>query len=160
MENTTMTKHVYTAKFANDITETREFARVLTHAWRAEYTVVASGLKAVKHGFSMTKAAAEKAVKFAKRYTVDSFEIVEVTQGEEVTSKAKTTPKKAKVVKPFAAGEAVTVQRSGVTVHGTVAKVGRLYVYVTLPGFKKEMKLAFADVSKPAPEFPAQALAA
>lgn len=147
----------YRASFSNGETATRAYARKLTHAYRVTYVYTAnqSAEPAVKIGFSSSHELATKAAKLAKRYTVRTCEIVEVEAGEAVISKAK--PKAEKKAKPFAIGEQVIVNKSIV---GTVSKVGRLYAYITLPGFKAARKYAFSEVTKHNPEPEPIALAA
>lgn len=143
-----MTKSIYTADFGTNGTVTREYFKPLPFAIRIEYTVAASKQSAVKIQFCQTKANAEKAAKMPKRYTVDSFVIVETTA--ELLPPKPAAPKKAKVVKPFTAGEAVQVHHMFKPKAGTVAKVGRLYAYITIAGCNKPLKYAFSDVIKTA----------
>jgi hypothetical protein len=157
-----MAMHIYQATFANGETVTRNFARKLTHAYRIEYVVAAnaSGTPAVKTGFSGTRELAEKAAKLGKRYIVKAVEIVAADDNGEAPRKAQ-APKKAKAVKPYSKGEAVNVAHGDKAISGTVDRVGRLYVYIKLPGFKaaRKYKLTDSSVSKPAPIDPAPALA-
>lgn len=153
-----MAQIYYNATFASGETAKRAFARKLTHAYRITYVFTAnpSAEPAIKIGFSGSYELAAKAIKLAKRYTVLTSEIVDAETGDAVPSKAK-APKKEKTVKPFAIGEQVVVGKSIV---GTVEKVGRLYAYITLPGFKAARKYAFNEVTKHSPEPEPLALAA
>jgi hypothetical protein len=140
----------YSATFASG-TVTRDYAKPLAFAWRVAYHVTATpDQKAVKHGFSATKEAAEKAVKLAKRFTVDTVEIVEAKAVGTVASKAKTP--KAKAVKPCSIGETVEFILAGVTVSGRVAKLGRKFAYVEVSGAMDHVKIAFANINPQSPE--------
>lgn len=146
----------YSATFASG-TVTRDYAKPLAFAWRVAYHVTATpDQKAVKHGFSATKEAAEKAVKLAKRFTVDAVEIVEAKAVGTVASKDKAP--KAKVAKPCKPGDYVTFALEtpvyGVTaiVGGAVYKLGRKYAYVTVAGALDPIKIAFANINPQSPE--------
>lgn len=141
----------YSATFANDETVTRDYARPLAFAWRVAYHVTATpDSKAVKSGFSTTKEAAEKAVKLAKRFTVDTVEIVEAKAVGTVASKAKAP--KTKTVKPCTVGDTVEFVLAGVTVSGRVAKLGRKFAYVQVAGAMDFIKIAFANINPQSPE--------
>ena len=156
-----MAMHHYTAEFADGSMLARKYAKPLTHAWRVTYRLASNeagkGL-VTKSGMSGTETAARKNGVKGKKYNVESFEVVEVTRGEEIA--AKTAPKKAKAIKPFAAGEAVSVKYNGSIVPATVEKVGRLYVYVKIAGFKGQIKIALGDATKAPVEPQPVALAA
>lgn len=156
-----MTMHNYTATFANNTVITRRYAKPLSHAWRIMFRLASNeagqGI-VTKTGMSGTEALARKNGVKGKKYVVESFEVVETIQGQPIA--AKTTAKKPKAVKPFTAGEEITVKHNGSTVPATVEKVGRLYVYVRIISLKGAIKIAFADASKPAPHSPALAIAA
>ncbi len=149
----------YSATFANNETVTRDYARPLAFAWRVAYHVTATPeTKAVKSGFSATKEAAEKAAKLAKRFTVDTVEIVEAKAVGTVASKAKAP--KTKAVKPCAVGDTVEFILAGVTVSGRVAKLGRKFAYVDVDGAMEYVKIAFANINPNAPEAQPLAVAA
>lgn len=141
----------YSATFANNETVTRDYARPLAFAWRVAYHVSATPeTKGVKSGFSATKEAAEKATKLAKRFTVDTVEIVEAKAVGTVASKAKAP--KTKAVKPCTVGETVEFILAGVTVSGRVAKLGRKFAYVQVAGAMDFIKIAFANINPQSPE--------
>lgn len=149
----------YSATFANNETMTRDYARPLAFAWRVAYHVTATPeTKAVKSGFSATREAAEKATKLAKRFTMDTVEIVEAKAVGTVASKAKAP--KTKAVKPCTVGEAVEFILAGVTVSGRVAKLGRKFAYVDVSGAMEYVKIAFANINPNAPETQPLAVAA
>lgn len=149
----------YEATFANNEVVTREYARPLAFAWRVAYHVTETpDTKAVKTGFATSKATAEKAMKLAKRYTVDASEIVEAKAVGTVASKAKAS--KPKTVKPCTIGETVKFILAGVTVSGRVAKLGRKFAYVDVEGAMEYVKIAFANINPQSPEPQALAQAA
>lgn len=149
----------YSATFANNETVTRDYARPLAFAWRVAYHVTATPeTKAVKSGFSATKEAAEKATKLAKRFTVDTAEIVEAKAVGTVASKAKAP--KTKAVKPCTVGDTVEFILAGVPVSGRVAKLGRKFAYVDVSGAMEYVKIAFANINPNAPEAQPLAVAA
>ena len=147
-----MTMHSFTATFADGTSSSRTYARTLTHAYRVvfAYTTAPDGAEHVKIAFAGSLAAAEKAVKLPKRYVVKSFEIVEAVDAGELPAKLKTT--KPKKVAAFTEGEAVTLTLGGVQIEGSIAKIGRAYVFVTISGAIDPVKVAFAAIiNKPAP---------
>ncbi len=149
----------YSATFANNETVTRDYARPLSFAWRVAYHVTATPeTKATKSGFSATKEAAEKATKLAKRFTVETVEIVEAKAVGTVDSKAKAP--KTKAVKPCTVGDTVEFILAGVTVSGRVAKLGRKFAYVQTEGAMDYIKIAFANINPQSPEAQPLAVAA
>jgi hypothetical protein len=155
----------YSATFANNETVTRDYARPLAFAWRVAYHVTATPeTKAVKSGFSATKEAAEKASKLAKRFTVDTAEIVEAKAVGTVASKAKAP--KTKAVKPCTVNDLVQFDLAthipgvNATVAGVVEKVGRKFAYIKVAGALDPIKVAFANINPQSPEAQPLAVAA
>jgi hypothetical protein len=164
-----MPVNTYQAKFiasnGEEIIADRNYAKPLSFAWRVEYVNAKDETqKAVKHGFSATREAAEKQLVLPKRLKLTHSEIVETVNVGTGASKAK-APAKPKAVKPCKVGDYVTFELEtpvfGVTttVGGAVYKLGRKYAYVTVAGALDPLKIAFANIS-PVPSAPAQALAA
>jgi hypothetical protein len=155
----------FTASNGEEIIADRNYAKPLGFAWRVEYVNAKDETqKAVKHGFSATREAAEKQLVLPKRLKLTHSQIVETVNVGTVASKAK-TPAKPKATKPCKVGEFVTFELAthlpGITatVGGEVAKLGRKYAYVKVAGALDPIKVAFDNI-RPVPSSPAHALAA